>query len=282
MEARRNFALAPALHVFVVPEQGVFQHCFLTRHGIEGGIGAGLDEDVILPSDQRIELDRAAVSRLGHAVIGHDDEIGGLAQRAQACDKRGDVLVDIGNGFVDDFAIGPAGVACRVHLVKIEEQQFGADIRRAAQPVDDRVDALRRRDVLVERRPVLRANAALDPAVSAGDRRAAPRHGRAGPEHGGRADAGVFGSHPDRLAPVPVERIGGRHGELLVRPARVGEAVGDDPVAIGNEAGDGRPVVGERLAREGWPHGGRNAARRERGQGRCQAAVQIVGPEPVD
>ena len=167
-----------------------------------------------------------------------------------------------------------------VDRIEIECHELGADIGRTPRPVKHRVHALGVRDLHRELLPVARQDAVGDRTPSLC--RAAPWNGRARPEHGRAANAGFFRLDPDRLGFVPPIGIDRGHGEGFFGATLVFHPVGRDPVMVGNEASHQRPVVRESLGRERRTHQSGDAAIGKGGQSRRQAAVQIVGMEPVD
>ena len=167
-----------------------------------------------------------------------------------------------------------------VDRIEIERHEFGADVRRAAQPVEHRIDALRIGDLHAERLPVARHRAIRYRAIPF--RRTAPGDRRTGPEHRRAADARFLGLDPHRLGLVPPIGIDRGHGEGFIGARLVFHAVGRDAVMVGHQTRHQGPVIGEGLGREGRPH---RRARTFAGQPRQrwgQPAFEIVRVESVD
>ena len=234
-------------------------------------VGARLQDLDGVHVDERVEVDDASVRHRRHAVIGHGDDRRATVQPEvmHAGDQLAQRRVEARDRRRQFGRVGAEVVAGRVHVVEVERDQRRPLRRRQRQPRQHLRDAVTRGELLVERLPVGRPDAA-------------DRCFRSRPEHGGRAQALTARRRPDRFA-APPERVLRRLRRLreALGHRRVAHRVADDAVVFGVEAGDERVVIREGEHREGRDQRpGADAARRQRLEVGRRLAVDVV-PAPA-
>jgi len=125
--------------MFLRFQQGVRDAIVGSGDGFDRGIGAGFDGDIAGPVDQLVELDRSRLVLRGHAMIGHNDDIGRNAQRRHPVKHFADPSIDIGNSRIHFGAVDAETMPFGVDRVEIERDQSRTDRRRSPHPVKDRM-----------------------------------------------------------------------------------------------------------------------------------------------